>query len=107
MNIHGIDLRRATQHLQASGVDITDRQLRSQLVERGAIRKSLFGYEVTADFRYSGLLITQTREHTITSECGRSINRPYTVVLVTGDGLSWLRDLLAADARKQAGRRAT
>lgn len=107
MNTHGIDLRRATQHLQASGLDITDRQLRNRLMEVGAIRKSLFGYEVTGDFRYSGLLITQTREHAITGECGRSISRPYTVVLVTGDGLSWLRDLLIDGIETPVKRSAT
>ncbi len=96
MNTTGIDLRRAAHHLQESGIETGDRKLREHLVAIGAIRKTLFGYEVAPDYRYSGLLVTQTRQYTVKTESGQQIPHNYTVVLVTGDGLSWLRDTLTA-----------
>jgi len=94
MNTLGIDLKRAAHHLQESGIETGDRKLREHLVDIGAIRKTLFGYEVTPDYKYRGLLVTQSRQHTIETETGQQIPRHYTVVLVTGDGLSWLRSTL-------------
>lgn len=89
MNTQSIDLRKTAQHLKESGIDISDRKLRDHLVSIGAIRKSQFGYEVTPQFRAAGLLKTQIRNFT---RPGEMKERHYTVVVVTGDGLSWLRD---------------
>lgn len=97
MNPYAIDLRRAAHMLQQDGVATGERRLREHLVDRGAIRKTLFGYEVTPDFRYSGKLITQVRKAHIETSTGR-MPKDYTVVLVTGDGLSWLRDELSEQA---------
>lgn len=84
----GIDIRRAATQLQWP-----ERQLRAWLVQRGAIRKTAYGYETAPAWR--GLLTTQTRQHIVTTECGQRITRYYSVALVTGDGLAWLRDARA------------
>ncbi|MDP2127218.1 MAG: hypothetical protein Q8K97_07550 [Pseudohongiella sp.] len=101
----GIDLRRAADQLRATGIRTGDRRLRDHLISIEAIRKTQFGYEVTPRYRDAGLLITQNRQHIIITESGRQIMRHYTVVLVTEDGLSWLRGILteAAAARQVAG----
>lgn len=81
----GIDIRRAARHLHWP-----ERNLRQHLQQLGAIRKTAYGYEAAPGYR--GLFSTQTRQHTVVSETGQHINRYYTVVLVTGDGLAWLRN---------------
>lgn len=98
MKTTGIDLRRAAHQLRAAGIRTGDRRLRDYLVSIEAIRKTQFGYEAALVYRDTGLLITQTRTHAITTEIGRQIHRHYTVVLVTEDGLAWLHRLLAKAA---------
>ncbi|MEX1197833.1 MAG: hypothetical protein WEB57_08250 [Pseudohongiellaceae bacterium] len=90
----GIELRTAAQQLQRSGIETGDRRLRRHLLEIGAIRKTPYGYEVTGPWRGTGLLITQSRKTEICTKTGARIPRHYTVVLVTGDGCSWLRETL-------------
>lgn len=99
MNSHAIDIRKAAHHLQESGINTGERKLISHLVDRGAIRKTLSGYEVTQDYRYSGFLLTQARQTQIKTSCGH-MPKDYTVVMVTGDGLSWLRDELNQEVVK-------
>ena len=89
MNTPGIDIRKAAKHLKDDGINTSDRKLRDQLVKMGAIRKSQFGYEVTQPYRCRGLLVTEIRRY---AKPGETVKRDYTVVLITGDGLSWLRD---------------
>ncbi|MDO8908888.1 MAG: hypothetical protein Q7W55_10395 [Pseudohongiella sp.] len=94
MKYSGTDLRRAAEHLRTTGVGASDRLLRELLVGNGAIRKTEFGYEVTPRYRDAGFLTTQTRYHMLTSHTGQQIHRQYTVVLVTDNGLTWLRGLV-------------
>lgn len=82
----GIDIRRAAQHL-----GWPERDLRDWLLHHQAIRKTDFGHEAAPPYR--GLLSTQTRQHAIQTESGQRINHYYTVILITGDGLAWLRDI--------------
>lgn len=84
--ITGIDIRRAANHL-----GWPERDLRAWLLQQQAIRKSAYGYEAAPPYR--GLLSTQTRQHTIKTEAGHHINHYYTVILITGDGIAWLRDI--------------
>jgi phage antirepressor YoqD-like protein len=101
MNNHALDLRKAAHHLQQSGIDTGERRLIAHLVERRAIRKTLFGYEVTPEYRYSGYFVTDIRKANINTSTGR-MQKDYTVVQVTGDGLSWLRDELQSAPRQLA-----
>lgn len=94
MKTTGVDLRRAAEYLRTAGVGASDRRLRDLLVAKGVIRKTQFGYEVTPRYRDAGMLITQMRHHLVVTPAGHQINRHYTIVLVTQDGLSWLRSLV-------------
>jgi hypothetical protein len=102
MNSYAITLRKAAHHLQQSGINTGERRLISHLVERKAIRKTLFGYEVTPEYRYSGFFVTRFRKARMN---GCTWNKDYTVVQVTGDGLSWLRDELQSAPRQVASAR--
>ncbi|MDP2128161.1 MAG: hypothetical protein Q8K97_12375 [Pseudohongiella sp.] len=94
MKTTGTDLRRAAEHLRTTGVGASDRRLRELLVTQGVIRKTEFGYEVTPRYRDAGMLTTEIRQHRIITPIGHQIDRHYTVVVVTQDGLSWLRSLV-------------
>ena len=89
MSTKGIDLREAAQHLKQSGIKTSDHKLREHLVAIGAIRKSQFGYEARSTFKPDGSFKTEFRSCPVK---GRTRAKHYTVVLVTGDGISWLRD---------------
>jgi hypothetical protein len=96
MLMQNVDIRHAAQMLKACGIPTGDQKLREYLVSIGAIRKTLFGYEVTQQFRGRGLMRTEVRRTTIKTHEGHQIPREYTVVIFTGDGCSWLREQLAA-----------
>jgi hypothetical protein len=94
MNHPGLDIRQLAHHLKASGIPTGERKLRKHLVETGALRKTLLGYEATKKVRERGLIINDLRQHIVTSEQGQQIKHTYTIPIVTGDGIAWLREQL-------------
>lgn len=78
----------------AHGLKISSYQLRKYLKEQNAIRKTDFGWIAENTYKERGLLQTETRQHIYKTTLGRSITKNYTVVIVTGDGLSWLESQL-------------
>lgn len=94
MNITGLDIRQTAHHLAQSGINTGERRLRRHLLESGALRKTLFGYEATKTVRERGLIINQMRQHQIKTESGLAISRPYTVPIITADGIAWVREQL-------------
>ena len=98
MNSYATDLRKAAHKLKQLGIDTGERRLIAHLVERGAIRKTLFGYEVAPQFRNSGYFVTDVRH----AQINDSWSRDYTVVQVTPDGFNWLRDEIEAATKPAA-----
>jgi hypothetical protein len=96
---NGIPLKDA-----ARSMGITERQLRQHLASIHAIEQTQFGWAAHEAFRQRGLLYTETRQHQICTPCGQSIRRLYTVVLITGEGLVWLKQQMqpVANAQKTA-----
>ncbi len=86
-HLNGIDIRQAAPALNKS-----HHQLLRELADMGAIRKTSFGWTADQTYHQRGLLKTDTRQHQYRTEMGAPIKRIYTVVLITGDGLSWLQD---------------
>lgn len=74
----------------AQALGVSQSRLRQHLVETGAITKTPFGWAATPEFYRRGLIYTATRSHTITTD-HNYIPKPYTVALITGDGLAWLQ----------------
>lgn len=86
--LNGIDIQTAARGLREEGVRIGSRKLRDQLVELDAIEKTTFGYAAKPHYTQRGLL------RTVVTETGQQIKKIYTVALVTGDGFTWLKEIL-------------
>lgn len=91
----GIDLKTAAKRFE-----ISDFMLRKKLASMGAIRKTYFGWEAQREYSQRGLLKTDTRQASYRTEAGYPMKKSYTVVLITGDGLSWLQDQLNTETKQ-------
>lgn len=94
-HLDGLDIRDAAKALPISEVD-----LRRTLVDMGAIEKTRFGWVANPTYKQKGLLKTDTRQHSFRTEWGAPIKKIYTVVVITGDGLSWLKHQLNTETRQ-------
>lgn len=94
-HLNGLDMRDA-----AKGLHTTEFALRKHLATMGAIRKTDLGWVASPKYHERGLLKTATRQHTLKSETGARIRKNYTVVVITGDGLSWLSDNINTEIKQ-------
>jgi phage antirepressor YoqD-like protein len=94
-HLDGLDIRDAAKDL-----NIGQRRLLRELADMGAIEKTRFGWTAHHKYKNRGLLKTSTRQTQFRTETGTPIKKIYTVVVITGDGLNWLKHTLNTEARQ-------